>query len=191
MRKFRTLIFLVMVVALVALGYQTGKSRAQEKAPKIDATAISEQISKCSSLTTALLDYRGIVKYTDGEIAFINQKSFSMIYDAHVKAGVDLSQAEVDVSGNTVTVTLPKAEIQDISVDSDSLEFYDEQFALFNWTNKEDTAKAIEYAKEDALKKAQASDILIQASEQAETAITTLLSPLVAQSSDLKLIFKQ
>lgn len=191
MRKFRTLIFLVMVVALVALGYQTGKSRAQEKAPKIDATAISEQISKCSSLTTALLDYRGIVKYTDGEIAFINQKSFSMIYDAHVKAGVDLSQAEVDVSGNTVTVTLPKAEIQDISVDSDSLEFYDEQFALFNWTNKEDTAKAIEYAKEDALTKAQASDILIQASEQAETAITTLLSPLVAQSSDLKLIFKQ
>lgn len=191
MRKFRTLIFLVLVVALVALGYQTGKSRAQEKAPKIDATAISEQISKCSSLTTALLDYRGIVKYTDGEIAFINQKSFSMIYDAHVKAGVDLSQAEVDVSGNTVTVTLPKAEIQDISVDSDSLEFYDEQFALFNWTNKEDTAKAIEYAKEDALTKAQASDILIQASEQAETAITTLLSPLVAQSSDLKLIFKQ
>lgn len=191
MRKFRTLIFLVMVVALVALGYQTGKARAQEKAPKIDATAISEQISKCSSLTTALLDYRGIVKYTDGEIAFINQKSFSMIYDAHVKAGVDLSQAEVDVSGNTVTVTLPKAEIQDISVDSDSLEFYDEQFALFNWTNKEDTAKAIEYAKEDALTKAQASDILIQASEQAETAITTLLSPLVAQSSDLKLIFKQ
>lgn len=191
MRKFRTLIFLVMVVALVALGYQTGKSRAQEKAPKIDATAISEQISKCSSLTTALLDYRGIVKYTDGEIAFINQKSFSMIYDAHVKAGVDLSQAEVDVSGNTVTVTLPKAEIQDISVDSDSLKFYDEQFALFNWTNKEDTAKAIEYAKEDALTKAQASDILIQASEQAETAITTLLSPLVAQSSDLKLIFKQ
>lgn len=191
MRKFRTLIFLVMVVALVALGYQTGKSRAQEKAPKIDATAISEQISKCSSLTTALLDYRGIVKYTDGEIAFINQKSFSMIYDAHAKAGVDLSQAEVDVSGNTVTVTLPKAEIQDISVDSDSLEFYDEQFALFNWTNKEDTAKAIEYAKEDALTKAQASDILIQASEQAETAITTLLSPLVAQSSDLKLIFKQ
>lgn len=191
MRKFRTLIFLVMVVALVALGYQTGKSRAKEAEPKIDATAISEQLSKCSSLTTALLDYRGIVKYTDGEIAFINQKSFSMIYDAHVKAGVDLSQAEVVVSGNTVTVTLPEAEIQDISVDPDSLEFYDEQFALFNWTNKEDTAKAIEYAREDALTKANASDILIQASEQAETAITTLLSPLMAQSSDLKLIFKQ
>lgn len=191
MRKFRTLIFLVMVVALVALGYQTGKSRAKEAEPKIDATAISEQLSKCSSLTTALLDYRGIVKYTDGEIAFINQKSFSMIYDAHVKAGVDLSQAEVVVSGNTATVTLPEAEIQDISVDPDSLEFYDEQFALFNWTNKEDTAKAIEYAREDALTKANASDILIQASEQAETAITTLLSPLMAQSSDLKLIFKQ
>lgn len=107
-----------------------------------------------------------------------------MIYDAHIKAGVDLSKATVSISNDTIKITVPKAEIQDVTVDSDTLEFYDEQFALFNWTDKSDTAKAMEYAKEDAKVKAAATDILTQAKEQAKTVIETLIVPITADSSN-------
>lgn len=106
-----------------------------------------------------------------------------MIYDAQIKAGIDLSKAAVKVSGKTIQITIPQPEIQDISIDSDSLEFYDEKFALFNWTDKEDTAKAMAYAKEDAQAKAGQTDILNQALEQARTVIETLLLPVTEDTN--------
>lgn len=185
MKKIRTLIIIIAALALVAVGFLSAKLLSKnENKVTVSATSIEERLTKCSSLTTARLDYRGIIKYSDGDIQFINKKSFSMIYDAHIKAGVDLSKASVTVDGNTIKITVPDPEIQDITVDSNTLEFYDEQFALFNWTDKSDTAKAIEYAKEDAQTKAEATDILTQAKEQAKTVIETLLSPVTSDSAN-------
>ena len=107
----------------------------------------------------------------------MTQKSFSMIYDAKITAGIDLSQTKVSIDGNHIKVVLPNPEIQDIIIDSDSLEFYDEQSALFNWTEKEDTQKAMSYAKEDAAEKAKQVDLITRASEQAESVIKNLLLP--------------
>lgn len=185
MKKIRTLIIIIAALALVAVGFLSAKLLSKnENKVTVSATSIEERLTKCSSLTTARLDYRGIIKYSDGDIQFINKKSFSMIYDAHIKAGVDLSKASVTVDGNTIKIAVPDPEIQDITVDSNTLEFYDEQFALFNWTDKSDTAKAIEYAKEDALTKAESTDILTQAKEQAKTVIETLLSPVTSDSAN-------
>lgn len=64
------------------------------------------------------------------------------------------------------------------------MEFYDEKLALFNWTKKEDTAKAMKAAKEDADKKAAQTELIKQASEQARTVITTLLAPVAEESSE-------
>lgn len=180
----RSLIIIIAAAALIAVGFLGARLLNKEPKVTVSATSIEERLSKCSSLTTARLDYRGIIKYSEGEIDFITKKSFSMIYDAHIKAGIDLSQAEVKVSGKEIQVKLPSPKIQDISIDSDSLEFYDEKFALFNWTNKEDTTKAIAYAKEDASAKAGQTDILTQAREQAVTVIETLIQPIADDSSN-------
>ncbi|MCI8292179.1 MAG: DUF4230 domain-containing protein [Hespellia sp.] len=177
MKKVRTLGIVIGAIALIAVGFLSAKLLEKENESKVSATSIEERLEKCSSLTTVRLDYRGIIKYEDGDIQYINKKSFSMIYDAHVKAGIDLSKASVKVDGKKIVVTVPQPEIQDVIVDSDSLEFYDEKFALFNWTEKEDTAKAIECAKEDAKERAMQTDILEQALEQAKTVIETLLLP--------------
>lgn len=184
MKKIRVIIVLIAAVALLALGFTSARLLDKEPKVTVSATSIEERLSKCSALTTARLDYRGIVKYEEGDIQFINKKGFSMIYDAHIKAGIDLSKAEVQVSGKTITVTLPEPEVQDITIDSDSLEFYDEKFALFNWSNKEDTAKAMEYAKEDASGKAEQTDLLSQATEQAQTVIKTLIMPITEDDSN-------
>lgn len=181
MKKVRGLLVLIGAIALVLVGFLFAKLLNSDSQPKVSATSIEERLSTCSSLTTARLDYRGMIKYSDGDITFINKKSFSMIYDAHITAGIDLAKAKVDIHDSQIMITLPAAEIQDIMVDSDTIEFYDEKFALFNWTDKSDTAKALDYAREDATKKATQTEILEQANEQAQTAITALLTPLTQE----------
>lgn len=177
MKKRYILLTAIAVVALIATGFLSARLLDKEKVT-VSASSIEERLSKCSSLTTARLEYRGMIKYEEGDIPYINKKSFSMIYDAHIKAGIDLSKANVEVTGKKIKVTVPAAEIQDIVVAPDSLEFYDEKLALFNWTDREDTAKAMEYAKQDAAAKADQTDILAQASDQAKTVIETLIAPI-------------
>ena len=182
MKKRYILLTVIAAAALIATGFLSARLLDKEKIT-VSASSIEERLSKCSSLTTARLDYRGMIKYEEGDIPYINKKSFSMIYDAHIKAGIDLSQAKVEVNGKKIKVTVPAPEIQDIVVSPASLEFYDETLALFNWTDREDTAKAIEYAEQDAAAKASQTDILTQASDQAKTVINTLITP-ISDSKD-------
>ena len=86
------------------------------------------------------------MRYENGDIDFITKKAFTMVYDAEVRAGVDLAQARVEVSGNAITVSLPAPQLLGIEIDPNSLEFYDSSFALFNWENKQDTAEALKVA---------------------------------------------
>lgn len=184
MKKIHIITAIIASIALITVGFMGARLLDKSSEPKATATSIEERLSKCSDLTTARLDYRGIIKYEEGDIQYINKKSFSMIYDAHIKAGIDLSQAKVSVKDKKITVSIPEPEIQDISVDPDSLEFYDEKLALFNWTKKQDTQKAMEKAEEDATEKAAQTDLLTQADAQAKTVITTLLTPLTEKGEE-------
>ncbi len=169
----------IAAVALVALGAfgALGVQRAFEPNVALSSTSIQEQLSNCSELATAKLEYRGLVRYEDGDIDFINKKSFSMVYDAEVRAGVDLSQARVEVDGRNVTVSLPAPQMFGIEIDPNSIEFYDSSFALFNWENKKDTADALIVAQQDAEGKVNQSNLLSEARDQAHALVESLLSP--------------
>ena len=51
---------------------------------------------------------------------------------------MDLDGAEVSVSGTTVTITLPEAEILSHEIDEDSMEVFDEKTSIFNPFTVED-----------------------------------------------------
>lgn len=176
MKKFVMGIVAVALVALGALG-ALGFQRFFEPSVALSSTSIQEQLSNCSELATAKLEYRGLVRYEDGDIDFINKKRFSMVYDAEVRAGVDLSQADVEVNGHNVTVTLPAPQLFGIEIDPNPIEFYDSSFALFNWENKDDTAKALVIAQQDAEGKVSQSNLLSEARGQAHALVESLLSP--------------
>lgn len=180
-KKLITLVVIIAAIALVVVGYLLASLQNKETIT-VSAVSIEERLSKCSDLTTARLDYRGLIRYSEGDIKYLTQKSFSMIYDATITAGIDLSQAEVTLDGTSIKVVLPQPTFQSIVIDPDSLEFYDEKAALFNWTEKEDTQKAMSYAKEDASAKAEQVELLTQASEQAESVVTNLLLPFTEDS---------
>jgi hypothetical protein len=118
----------------------------------------------------------------------MTKKSFSMIYQANIRAGVDLSLAKVSLTPGTIRVRLPEAEIQSLEVNTDSLRFYDEHFALFNWSDKEDIALAIKAAREDVEKNADLEKLKTQARKQAETVIYQLIKPTI--KDDRKLIIE-
>lgn len=170
---------IVVAAALVALGVfgTLAVQRATQPSVTLSASSIQGQLESTSELATAQLDYRGLVRYEQGDIALINKKGFNMVYDATVKAGVDLSQARVDVSGRAVTVTLPPASMLGIEIDPSSIEFYDSSFALFNWENKQDTADALVVAQNDAESKVDQSGLVEQARQQAHTVVENLLAP--------------
>ena len=156
---FWPFIIVAVLAAVVGALVPTTIQRVFAPAVKLDTTSVSERLEECQDLVTAKLDYRGLVRYEEGDIDFINKKAFTMIYDAQVSAGVDLSQAKVTVSGREVQVTLPAATVKSIEIDPD-------------------TAEALKLAQKDAEAKVDESDLISTASKQAKTVVETLLKPL-------------
>ena len=184
--------FILMVILLVVVficGYFKGGSR---KEPTVDISAVTAQLEQCSELATAKLHYMGLAKYEEGEIPLISKKSFSMLYAADVRAGIDLSKAEVTVKNDVITVSPPEAEVQSITIDPESLEFYDERIALFNLPKKQDAVEALKQAKKNAEKEISESELLEAAEEQARTVVKTLFAPLTSDAEHpMKLEFAE
>lgn len=175
----KKILMVAAAVVLVAAGVfgTLAVQRTLEPSVSLSSTSIQEQLSDCSELATAKLEYRGLVRYENGDIDFITKKAFTMVYDAEVRAGVDLAQASVEVNGNAITVSLPAPQLLGIEIDPGSIEFYDSSFALFNWENKQDTAEALKVAQQDAEGKVNQANMLEQAKGQAHTLVENLLKP--------------
>lgn len=62
----------------------------------------------------------------------LTKKAFFLAYSGILKAGVDLTQATVDVHNHTIVVTLEDVEILTHTIDEESIEVYDEDKNIFN-----------------------------------------------------------
>jgi len=179
---------LIIIVIAFLLGVLVSRSlNKKQKAPTINSTIIEARLAECSDLTTCNLEYVDLVKYTSGSIPLFTKRSFSMIYQANIRAGIDLSQAQVQVNEKEVIIKLPETVIQSIDVNTESLRFYDEHFALFSWSDKRDISEAIKMAREDAIEHAQLDRLRDNARTQAENVVTKLLKPSVGDK-ELKVI---
>lgn len=189
--KIMIIITVLCVVSLFSSGVLAVLYFNKASEPEINSTVISERLSKINELATAKYEYREISHYEEGKIKFIDKKSFNMLYDAVVKAGVDLSKAEITVNESQIIIKLPEAEIFNIEINPDTVEFYDEKYALFNWTDKSDVIEMIKYAKSDIEKKVIETGLLDKAEDNAETLIKSILIPLTEESGKSKeIVFK-
>lgn len=171
---------LLVVIALVVgivIGFIGDRWLINTTGPKVTTEDIQQQIFEVSELATEELDYSGMVHYTEGNIKYLTEKAFTMTYTAKVKAGVDLSKAQISVDGQTINVVLPKAEMQSIEIDPNSLQFQDEQRALLNWSSRDDTSQALQIAQDNAKEKVDENDLITKAQETSNKLITNLLKP--------------
>ena len=91
-------------------------SAGRSETAKIDTVVLQNQLSEIRELATVTYAYTNMAQFESSNDFYgvkipFTTKSFILTYDGTVKAGVDLDGAEVSVSGTTVTITLPEAEI--------------------------------------------------------------------------------
>ena len=103
-------------------------------------------------------------------------KSFILTYDGTIKAGVDLDGAAVDISGTTVTVTLPEARILSHEIDEGSVEVFDEKTSIFNPFTVEDFTSFQADQKAAMEERALSRGLLEEARSKAVSSVKQLLA---------------
>ena len=150
----RGLIFVGAIILALLIGGIAGAlfllSRKPAQ-PELTADMIETRIEQVSKLTTAEMTYAGMIRYTDGDIPLLTRKHFNMTYQAKINVGIEAADITYEITDESVIIRLPEAKMLDqVNVLPDSLQFFDEQKALFNPTDHEDTQLALQKAQEDA-----------------------------------------
>ena len=179
-------LLLLILVLIIAIVIRTFFYNDKEE---ITSSYLGTQLSKVGELTTVKLKYDGIAEYKDKGISFVNKSDFVMRYKAEARVGIDLEKVttKVDNQNKVVWLTIPKAEIQDVHVDTSDIKYYDEKFSLFNVDEKEDGNKAIELAEKEAKTALKKMGVLESADEQGFTLIKGLLHNAVPSDYEFKL----
>ena len=201
MKTFKSILIALLALLLIlalGIGYLMLSGRManpfeQQKQATITAEQVEEQLEKCNDLTTAKLTYKGIVHFTEGQIKYLTKNEFNMQYAAKAIAGIDMSKVTVEVQdpadGNPgkVIITVPKATLQDLTIDEKSLAFYDEKTALFNKVNHEDVQDAMVAATEDAKKNMGKKALIAEAQSNAEDVIRNFVSSVLPKGYELEI----
>lgn len=183
-KKRRKKLYLIGLIIALIFGFWISWKLTHKKEPKVSSNYIFSKLEDASDLTTQKMTYQGVIHYKEGDIPFITQKKYSMTYTAEIDAGVDLSKVKVDEVGDgEFNIILPEVEIQGVHVDPESIEFYDESHALFNWNTKKDGVKAVELAEKDAVNNADVTELKKKAEKNARKVISDLLKDAIKDGS--------
>lgn len=159
---------IMVAIAVIVVSVTAGKG------PKVTTEVIMAKLEASSELTTAKMICTGLVSYSDGNIPFINEEAFTMTYSGTVRAGINLEDMGVEVTNDKVTLTVPAIEIQDISIDEESIHFFDNKFALFKDDSKDDVVEAVKQSKADIEQSAEIDELKEIAKQQINALMTGL-----------------
>ena len=98
-----------------------------------------------------------------------------IVVDLLKRAGIDINEVDVNVNKETIVIKLPKADVLDVKIVPESIKFYDEKYALFNWEDKEDTVAAVKAAEEDVRATIEVQELCERACEQSKMLIEALI----------------
>ena len=177
----RTLILLLIFVAIVFGAFLYGRYAAGgTSGPEITSDLLEQRLQSVQDLVSVEYHYTNMGKFENhadfyGWRVPFTTKSFIISYDGTILAGVDLSQAQVSVSGDRVTVTLPDAAVISHEIPEDSIQVFDETRNIFNPITIEDYTGFTDEQKKEVQEKAIANGLLDRAEEEAAAAVDTLL----------------
>ena len=183
----------VLCIALGCACFIGGRLSAGSgsETPRLDAVVLETQIRDISELASVTYTYTNMAQFESSNDFYgvkipFTTKSFILTYDGTIKAGVDLSQATVNVEGSTVRITLPQAAILSHEIDEDSVEVFDEKTSIFNPFTVEDFSSFQADQKTAMEKKALGKGLLDEAQAKAEASVRQLLSPALPEGTELE-----
>lgn len=172
----------LMVIALLAASFvMGGRLATKETTPEVTADLIDQRIQSIQELATMEYHYTNMGRYEDqldfyGWKVPLTKKSFIISYDGLIKAGVDLSKAEVRLGEEKVTVKLPAAKILSHEIPEDSIQVFDETRNVFNPIQIEDYTGFTKDQKEKTEANAIEKGLLTEAGARAERTVADLLA---------------
>ena len=160
-----------------------------EGKPIITGDTIREQFSDLGELVAIEYIYTNADQYENQNQVTVfkwevdvpfTAKSFLLSYDGRIKAGVALSNVQVNINDNahTITVTLPPAEITSHEIFEDNIRVFNEKDGLFNRITVENYADFIGGQKTVMEQRAIDLGLLTSADKNAQTVLRSLLSSL-------------
>lgn len=183
-RLKRKLFWAAGAVLLLLLAFWLGALwRGREQQPTITSDLLGQQLRSVQELVSVEYHYTNMGKF-ENQLDFygwkvpFTTKSFLVSYDGVIKAGVDLSGAEVDVDElrKAVTITLPESKILSHEIPEDSLQVFDETRNIFNPITIEDYTGFTKDQKAEVEQKAIGEGLLTDAAEKARGAVETFVS---------------
>ena len=170
---------------IIALRESSGMNKDNDKSiPVITSDTIKEQLSSIQELVTQEYIYTNSDKGEDlDEWIFgwdrpFSEKSYIVTYDGTIKAGINLSDAvvEVDEESHTITIILPPSKITDNNVPQESVVTHNIKNGLFNDVTYEDLNNLVAQGKIRMEVKAVERGLLTKADEEARTLVKSFLS---------------
>lgn len=159
----------------------------QEADPVITSETVSASINSLKELVTKEYLYTNAGKYENHSQVSISsitvevpltKKSFTVVYDGRIKAGIDLSKVQINVNETlrSITVTLPHSEITSHEIFEDTVQRVDEKDALFNRNTIDDYNEFMARQKEDMEAKVRTNGFLSGADKEAKEIIKSVLT---------------
>lgn len=175
---------IVLFLALMAGSFIMGAVLThQESEPVITADLLGQQLRDIQELSTVEYHYTNMGRFENQKDFYgwkvpFTTKSFIVAYDGVIKAGVDLSEMKIEVSGKTITVTMPEAKVLSHEMDEESLEVYDETHNIFNPIEIEDYTQFTADQKESIEARTLDNGLLTSAAQRAENTVRGLIEAL-------------
>lgn len=165
------------IILAILLGISKMK-QAQDK--RYDTSTVLSKIVHIQELATVKYNYAGVIGYKDNYKVLnisvpLTDKYFLLKYNGYLKAGVDFSRIKVNINGENVHVSMPRAQILDIVIDENSVKVYDESDNAFNPIKISDYNNALIEEKKTMRQDAIKQGVLKDANGQAELAVKSLL----------------
>lgn len=188
MKKAKHIGLIALCLAAVCLicflfGRSVGKSAGISE---VDAVVLENKLTEISELASITYSYTNMAEFENSKDFYgiklpFTTKGFIITYDGEIKAGIDLSKAEVSVSGQKVSITLPDAEILSHQIDEDSLEIFDETTSIFNPLKVTDYNSFNKDQKSEMEKKATEKGLLTEAKKKAADTVKGFILQLVPE----------
>lgn len=155
--------------------------------PVITSETIGSSINSLRELVTREYLYTNAGRYeSHNEVSIssitmglpLTKKSFTVVYDGRIRAGIDLSKAQIVVNDTlrSVTVTLPASEITSHEIFEDTVQRVDEKDALFNRNTIDDYNDFLTRQKVNMEERVRANGFLASADQEAREIVRSVLS---------------
>lgn len=179
--KRRAILALLLIAVVAGAFFLGGVMAGRDSQPQITSALLGQRLNAIQELATQEYHYTNMGRFQNqldfyGWKVPFTTKSFIVAYNGVIKAGVDLSELQVEVSGKTISVTLPEGKILSHDIDEESLEVFDETKNIFNPIQIEDYTGFTADQKASMEERAIDEGLLTAASERARTVVEEFLS---------------